>query len=105
MADTVDDAAKKERVRALIELGGRMAAEYRGRFLGECVEVLWESQVGTAGSNLWEGLTDTYIRVVGPSGEDLTNETTRARLTEVDGDVVEADILAMGSNRHAGQQR
>ena len=92
MTETVDEATKKERVRALIELGGRMGAGYRKRFLGHAVEVLWESRTGLPDANLWEGLTDTYVRVVGPSLDVLRNQTRSACLTEIEGDVVRADI-------------
>jgi len=94
MAETVDDATKKERVRALIELGGQMGTEYRQGFLGKTVEVLWESR---SSANLREGLTDTYIRVTGSCGEVLTNQMRIARLTKIEGDVVTATIQPSGS--------
>jgi threonylcarbamoyladenosine tRNA methylthiotransferase MtaB len=74
----VDEPVKKERVRRLIELGAGMSRAYRLRFVGTAMEVLWEEK-GEEG--LWEGLTDTYVRVRGASGLELRNQMTPVRLT------------------------
>ncbi len=78
MPDQVPEPVKKQRVRRLIELAGRMSADYRARFFGQTVDVLWESRRDGA----WEGLTDTYIRVRAESSADLTNRLTAARPIE-----------------------
>jgi len=102
----VPDAVKKQRVHRLIEFANRMSAAYRARFLGRTATVLWESPregvrdvppvpsvaggVGTRG--VWEGLTDTYIRVRTESAADLTNRLTPALLVEERDGVVWAQI-------------
>ena len=72
MPDAVSDAVKKERVHRLIELAETMADAYRRRFIGRTMPVLWETQR----DGVWEGLTDTYVRVHAVSDADLTNRTT-----------------------------
>ncbi len=89
MPDQVPDPVKKQRVHRLIELAGCMSADYRARFLGRTVDVLWESRRDEA----WEGLTDTYIRVRAESGADLANRFTAARLIEQRDGVLWAKIL------------
>ena len=59
MPDAVSDTVKKERVHRLIELAETMADDYRRRFIGTTMPVLWETQR----EGVWEGLTDTYVRV------------------------------------------
>ena len=59
LPDAVSDAVKKERVHRLIELAECMADDYRRRFIGTTMQVLWETQR----DGVWEGLTDTYVRV------------------------------------------
>jgi threonylcarbamoyladenosine tRNA methylthiotransferase MtaB len=102
----VPDAVKKQRVHRLIGLANRVSAAYRARFLGRTATVLWESPregvrdvppvpsvaggVGTRG--VWEGLTDTYIRVRTESAADLTNRLTPALLVEERDGVVWAQI-------------
>jgi threonylcarbamoyladenosine tRNA methylthiotransferase MtaB len=88
MKDDVSDATKKERVHRLIELSEAVADAYRRRFLGRTVPVLWE----TLREGVWEGLTDTYIRVHAESDADLTNRTTPARLIETEAAGLRAEV-------------
>jgi threonylcarbamoyladenosine tRNA methylthiotransferase MtaB len=76
MAGQVPEAVKKTRVRRLIALADEMSRDYRSRFLGSEADVLWE----TCRDGVWEGLTDTYIRVRAPWDGDLGNRLTRTRL-------------------------
>ena len=76
MTDSVSDAVKKKRVQRAIALSEEMAAAYRRRFLGMTAEVLWERKR----DQVWEGLTDTYIRVQARSEVNLHNRLTAARL-------------------------
>lgn len=78
MPHQVTDSVKKQRVRRLIELANQMSAAYRAHFIGQTVEVLWESRR----EGVWEGHTDTYIRVRTESVADLSNQLANARLLE-----------------------
>jgi len=75
-------------VHRLIELSETMADAYRRRFLGTTVPVLWETQR----DGVWEGLTDTYVRVYAASDADLTNRTTPARLVETGAAGLKAEV-------------
>ena len=72
---------KSGRVRTLLTLGKRQAAEFRGRFIGTVRPVLWEKVERKNGLPRWSGLTDNYIRVSSPSRQSLANSITPARLT------------------------
>ena len=80
MANQVADRVKRDRVRRLIDLGDEMAAAFRRRFIGTDATVLWETDRWSEGARVWEGLTDTYVRVFAASDEDLGNEITPVRL-------------------------
>jgi threonylcarbamoyladenosine tRNA methylthiotransferase MtaB len=84
------DPVKKERVHRLIELAQHSAAEYRRGFTGREVEVLWETQ---AEDGLWEGLTDTYVRVRGASPANLHNTLTTARIIGAGDEGLLAEVI------------
>ncbi|HLG11118.1 MAG TPA: tRNA (N(6)-L-threonylcarbamoyladenosine(37)-C(2))-methylthiotransferase MtaB [Dehalococcoidia bacterium] len=92
MADQVADPVKKQRVHRLIGLAQRLAGEYRSRFIGSTVPVLWESRR----DGVWEGLTDTYIRVRTASDADLTNRLEPALLREAREDGLWAEPAGEG---------
>jgi threonylcarbamoyladenosine tRNA methylthiotransferase MtaB len=85
MPDQVAEPVKKERVRRLIALGDEMSGEYRQACAGTSIEVLWESSRPVEAGLLWEGLTDTYVRVFATSGPDadLENRITPVTITDV----------------------
>jgi threonylcarbamoyladenosine tRNA methylthiotransferase MtaB len=56
--------ARAARARAIVR---NAALRFREQFVGQTVEVLWE----TRRNGLWRGLTDNYIRVVSQSDENL----------------------------------
>ena len=89
MPDAVSDAVKKQRVHRLIELADSMADDYRRRFIGRTMQVLWETQR----AGVWEGLTDTYVRVHAMSDEDLTNRTTGAHIIEIEAAGLRAEVV------------
>lgn len=67
-------AARAARMRAL---GEQLAAEYRLKFIGQMLPVLWEQR--DEGGD-WHGLTDNYLEVVTQSESDLYNQITLARV-------------------------
>jgi threonylcarbamoyladenosine tRNA methylthiotransferase MtaB len=56
----VAPAVRAERARRLRELGERLSAAYRARFIDRVLPVLWEQQLA---SGAWLGLSDTYAEV------------------------------------------
>ena len=59
MANHVDDENKKQRCQLMLDLAGKSSQQFRERFLGREMNVLWEGQK----NKLWVGLTDNYLRV------------------------------------------
>jgi threonylcarbamoyladenosine tRNA methylthiotransferase MtaB len=77
MPQQVDDKARRERSRKMLALGRACLRNFRRKFLGETLMVLWEKESG----GVWSGLTDNYIRVYAKSDEDLTNQLVPVRLS------------------------
>ena len=78
-------------MRKLIE---RSAATFRSRFIGDVINVLWESRSaqGQAGWSL-TGLTDNYLRVNAHSDQDLRNRLSRVRILKETGDILLGQII------------
>jgi threonylcarbamoyladenosine tRNA methylthiotransferase MtaB len=80
----VSAEVKKQRSDRMLALAQESARNFRQKFLGEVVTVLWEKQT----KGIWSGLTDNYIRVYTRSDKDLINQLLPAKLVEVRGDGV-----------------
>jgi len=76
MPGKVEDKVKRERSRKMLALGRAGVRNFRRKFVGKTVMVLWEKQ--TCG--VWSGLTDNYIRVFTKSDRDLTNQLLSVKL-------------------------
>ena len=77
MPRPVDDKTRRERSRRMLALGRACLRNFRKKFLGKTVLVLWEKE----SCGVWSGLTDNYIRVYSKSDEDLTNQLLPVKLT------------------------
>jgi threonylcarbamoyladenosine tRNA methylthiotransferase MtaB len=88
MPQPVGDTVKKQRSQQMLALAKESAQEFRQKFLGRTMMVLWEKQ----SDGVWTGLTDNYIKVYTKSDEDLTNKPLLAKLVEVRGDRVLGEI-------------
>ncbi len=86
----VPDATKKQRVHRLIDLATDMSRAYRERFVGTTTDVLWETQR----DGVWEGLTDTYVRVRTISDANLANRLLRVRLIALAGAGLIGEVTA-----------
>ncbi len=75
---------RSARMRAAVAASG---AAYRQQFLGQTLEVLWES-ASSLGPQGWgmEGLSDTYLHVRALSPENAWNQIQKVRLIETQGD-------------------
>ncbi|MCB8982064.1 MAG: tRNA (N(6)-L-threonylcarbamoyladenosine(37)-C(2))-methylthiotransferase MtaB [Ardenticatenaceae bacterium] len=79
----VNGKVKKERTRRMIELGQRLSHQFHQRFVGQTLNVLWESTIGADNGGLrWAGYTDNYIRVQANGPADLFNRVTPADIFE-----------------------
>jgi threonylcarbamoyladenosine tRNA methylthiotransferase MtaB len=88
MPERVGDGVKRERNQRMLALARESAQNFRQKFLGKTMTVLWEKQAG----GVWTGLTDNYIRVYAKSGEDLTNKLLPVKLTEIKGEGILGEV-------------
>jgi threonylcarbamoyladenosine tRNA methylthiotransferase MtaB len=83
MGGHVPPAVKQARLDEMLALARGSGADFRRRYLGRTMAVLWEEQSEAPNDALphWEGLTDNYIRVFTRSAADLRNRLLPTRLT------------------------
>lgn len=89
LPNQIADDVKKQRVRRLIELANTMSDEFRAGLIGQTEPVLWETR---RDNQLWEGLTDTYVRVRAPSDSDLKNRLLPTRITAAGKEVLLGEV-------------
>jgi tRNA-2-methylthio-N6-dimethylallyladenosine synthase len=77
MDDNVTDDEKMRRFRVLEELQEEVVAEINTRYLGQTVEVLFESKV----KNRWKGRTPTNKLVFVESEDDLKGQILPVTVT------------------------
>lgn len=77
--DQIPEDVKKQRTRAMQELGEKLAQDNRISFIGKIGSVLFES----ATNGLAEGLTDNYLRVFVPGDESLIGEIRSVKLNSL----------------------
>lgn len=88
----VDAGVKEERSRALIELGGQMAAEYAGSFVGKVREVLAEEYYDEE-YLLYQGFTDNYLKVIFPGNNTLRGSMVRVYIEKLSGENLKGRII------------
>lgn len=95
MPDQVHNRTRKDRSAVLREIVANSAAAYRSSFVGQQVEVLWES-IEPAGQDRWSliGLTDNYLRVKTTSNQKVWNQITPTQLTRLDTNGLGGEILS-----------
>ena len=83
MPDQVHNYLRKDRSAALREATDRSAQAYREQFVGQQLDVLWESAFPAEGKTKWQlsGLTDNYLRVQTEADIPLSNQITPTVLT------------------------
>ena len=79
MKEQVSSIAKKERSRKMLALAEESTGNFRKRFMGRTMLVLWEQK----NKGVWSGLTGNYIRVYTRSNEDLTDQITEVKLEKL----------------------
>lgn len=87
--DQVAEPEKRERMAEMLALSAESRVRFREAQLGTVRRVLWEH---SSRRGLWTGLTDNYVRVRGASELNLANTITGARLVDLDGDWVAAEV-------------
>jgi threonylcarbamoyladenosine tRNA methylthiotransferase MtaB len=85
---------KKARIRQMLALGEALGEAYHGQFVGQTLNVLWESVTGADDRGLrWNGYSDNYIRVTGYGSTELMNRVTAVGITEASATGVVGFIL------------
>ncbi|WP_427137059.1 tRNA (N(6)-L-threonylcarbamoyladenosine(37)-C(2))-methylthiotransferase MtaB [Psychrobacillus psychrodurans] len=83
MDNQVDEDVKNERVHRLITLNDQLAVEYASKFEDEVLEIIpEESYKLDSASNMVEGYSDNYLKVVIPGSEDLIGKLVRVKITK-----------------------
>jgi threonylcarbamoyladenosine tRNA methylthiotransferase MtaB len=97
MPGQVPHPIRKERSARLREALSASARQYRSRFLGRELPVLWESITG-CGPDGWlvTGLTDNYLRVSARSDSNLWNVITPAHLEALDNEGLTGRLVEAG---------
>jgi threonylcarbamoyladenosine tRNA methylthiotransferase MtaB len=94
MAGQIPEALKKERVHRLIDLSEEMSAAYRSGFIGTRQAVLWETLHADGATRVWEGLTDTYVRVFAECESDIENRILAVEITGLSEGGVKGEVVA-----------
>jgi threonylcarbamoyladenosine tRNA methylthiotransferase MtaB len=93
MTGQVDAKIKKARSNRMLALARESGDNYRRKYLGETMNVLFENEV-TPGSGLYSGLSEYYIRVFSRSAVPVSGSIKKVKLVrlyhhDVLGDIVE----------------
>ena len=79
--DQILNSIKQERSKKLIELSDKMANDFMSKYIDKTVEVLFERNIG---ENQYEGHTGNYIKVVGNSNTDVSNNIINVKIKSVE---------------------
>ncbi len=79
MTGQIPASVKKERSQIMLSLAEESASNFRQKFIGKTIDVLWERSSG----GVWSGLTGNYIRVYARSGQNLTNILLPVKLVKL----------------------
>jgi threonylcarbamoyladenosine tRNA methylthiotransferase MtaB len=93
MPSQVPAQIKAGRARAARDVAAGSSRAFRRQFLGQTVQVLWESCRPEGQGLLWSGLTDNYLRVRAVGGEGLANTLGRVRLVGLDPGGLRGEIV------------
>ncbi|MCH7606754.1 MAG: tRNA (N(6)-L-threonylcarbamoyladenosine(37)-C(2))-methylthiotransferase MtaB [Chloroflexi bacterium] len=87
------EPVKKERTAEMLAVARTGFLSFRSQQLGQTRRVLWEGSPKPDGDRRWTGLTDNYIRVRTAERRELGNTITPAKLTELIGEEVAAELI------------
>ena len=73
----VDDGVRKQRSQQMMALAEESARNFRQRFSGRTMTVLWEKR---SADGVWSGVTGNYIKVYTRSDQDLSNKLMPVKL-------------------------
>ncbi len=73
----VESKVRKQRSQKMLALADKSVENFRRRFSGKTMTVLWEKR---SGRGVWSGMTGNYIKVYKESDEDLSNRMLPVKL-------------------------
>jgi threonylcarbamoyladenosine tRNA methylthiotransferase MtaB len=101
MADQVRPEIKEARSREMINLGKELAMDFKEKFIGRRLDVLFEKVLSvedgggkTAAGGLLEGLTSNYLRVRAPGPGKLRGQIKEVLIKKNAGDHLIGNRLA-----------
>ena len=77
MSGQISLKVKEERSRKMLALSEESSDNFRKRFLGKVMTVLWQ----TRSDGVWSGFTGNYIKAYTKSDDDLTNKLVPVKLS------------------------
>ena len=95
-AQIAPDVAQ-DRSERMIALGQEMGLVYHQRLVGQSVVVLAETSMMRDGQRIWNGLTDTYVRVSMADGRDLGNKLVTVHCQVADAQGVAGSVVTRTS--------
>lgn len=83
MENQVDEEVKHDRVRRLISLSEQLAKEYASQFENEILEIIPEEKFKEkTNSNLYEGYSDNYLKVVFQGNESMLGKLVKVKIVK-----------------------
>lgn len=96
LADRVDPSRARRRAQAARAIVDRSARRYRASFVGETLDVLWESVSGATRAGFTQsGWSDNYLRVRATATENMWNRISSVTITGLDEDLLIGTIPAI----------
>ncbi len=92
MTPRVDSSTQNERLAIMLQLAKESGDNFKQRFLGTVLPVLWETSARDDPS-LFSGLTDNYIRVYVKTQDDLRNRIIPTRLLRLENGKVFGELV------------
>lgn len=88
MPNQISVAVKKERSQIMLSLAKESTKNFRQKFLGRTMDVLWEQE----SRGVWSGLTGNYIKMYTRSSNNLSNSLLSVKLVKTYRDGMWAEI-------------
>ncbi|MCP4142725.1 MAG: tRNA (N(6)-L-threonylcarbamoyladenosine(37)-C(2))-methylthiotransferase MtaB [Chloroflexi bacterium] len=94
MKGQLEKKTRKARNATLREAFVEMESNYRKKFIGKTLSVLWESSQNKSESG-WQmsGLTGNYLRIHARASEPRWNQIDQVKLLKIEGDVIVGEII------------
>jgi len=83
MANKVDRTCVKNRVRVLVGIGEKLAADYENKYMGKELELLVEEELEPEGTTrVFRGYTENYLNLKITSNRDISGRMMKVRVSE-----------------------